>query len=180
MPIAGPGTDKWFLSADDVDPSGHYPATSFVCHMPVSGIGRSVSRPGGPPQPWGSAERRGRPRHGLAGPAEYIRYPPQERFRRHRDGFTAESAALPGLLWNGESTILTALRCFSPGGPLSRRGGGGGPGPKGRRRGFSRRLQGPVLYPSVIDHWGSPAPLGKARKWLACSAWYRVCSPDSI
>ena len=175
MPIAGPGTDKWFLSADDVDPFGHYPANSFVCHMPVSGIGRSVSRPGGPPRPCGSAERRGRPRHSLAGPAEYIRYPPQERFRRHRDGFTAESAALPGLLWNGESTILTAQRRFSPGGPLSRRGA--------RSQGPAPRLFPPTAGPgqaSITGRCGSPAPLGKARKWLARSAWYRVCSPDSM
>ena len=27
---------------------------------------------------------------------------------------------------------------------------------------------------------GAPAPLGKARKWLARSAWYRVCSPESM
>ena len=176
MPIAGPGTDKWFLSADDVDPFGHYPATSFVCHMPVSGIGRSVS-----PAQVGlrglaiQLRDADGPGHGLAGPAEYIRYPPQERFRRHRDGFTAESAALPGLLWNGESTILTALRCFSPGGPLSRRGA--------RSQGPAPRLFPPTAGPgqaSITGRCGSPAPLGNARKWLARSAWYRVCSPDSM
>ena len=35
-------------------------------------------------------------------------------------------------------------------------------------------------YTSSAGTPGSPAPLGKARKWLACSAWYRVCSPESI